>query len=362
MPRTALDRAERLFAAGRYTACIALLEPQVTIYRESQRFYHLLGVSCLYNGDSGGSYTYLKRAEQISPANLDTILALAALHIRRAEIDKAVSAYLRVLEDRPKDLLAKKGLAILRREGSPERLAALVESGRIKVLFPGSSILPRFIRPLVALTIVAIAGFLLWPTAGMFLATMVERRSLRPEVAAIMLDSAERAAPVGSGGSFRYVLTEKEAIAAFERAKAFFQEYRDNAAIVEINRLLGSNASPAVKDKSKALKGFVGAPDFRTVRDAPTVAEVIRDPALYDGCAVIWRGMAANVQQKGNSVSFDFLVGYHEKKRLEGILPSRIKDAMVPLDRALEILAVVRAVGNGTELDCIAIHELPGGR
>ncbi|HET7838387.1 MAG TPA: hypothetical protein VFL04_01420, partial [Rectinemataceae bacterium] len=191
---------------------------------------------------------------------------------------------------------------------------------------------------------------------------LLEGAPSRPEVAAVVLSGAERSAPVTTGGGFRYVLTEDEALASFERAKAFFQSYRDNAALVEINRLLGSNASQGVKDKARTLKGFVGAPDFRTVRDAPTMAELGRDPLLYYGCSVIWRGMAANVRPEGKALAFDFLVGYDRMKRLEGIIPARITGAEVPVDRPLEILALIRSAEGPARLDAVAIHELMAER
>ena len=54
MARTALDRAEKLFASGRFAELVSLLEPQVPVYRESQRFYYLLGSSCLGQGTPAG--------------------------------------------------------------------------------------------------------------------------------------------------------------------------------------------------------------------------------------------------------------------------------------------------------------------
>jgi hypothetical protein len=108
----------------------------------------------------------------------------------------------------------------------------------------------------------------------------------------------------------------------------------------------------------------VGKPDFRTIKDPPSFAEAQRDPALFDGCSVVWKGMAANVRPDvhvggdSNAVSFDFLVGYQDKKRLEGLVPARMIGAEVPVDRPLEILATLKAVDGSLSMDCAAIHEL----
>jgi len=361
MARTALDRAERLFSAGRYAEVVSLLEPQVPVYRESQRFYYLLGMACLRSGDQSGANAYLRRAEQLDPADLDSRLALAALDLRKGESEKAIATYLRILDERPEQRLAKWALAALRKEGSPEALSALVKSGGIARFYPGERRLPRKLARLAAaaaaILLLAVAAPLAWRSAR----GLLRGGERRPEVAAIALSEREREAPVTTGGSFRYVLTEDQALAVFERAKAFFQEYRDNAALVEINRLTQSNASAALKQKAQSLKSFVGAPDFRTVRDAPSFADLAREAALYDGCSVVWKGMAANVREGAQGIDFDFLVGYQEKKRLEGIIPASIGQGPVPLDRSLELLAVIRSEGGAPRLECAAIHELLAG-
>lgn len=366
MSRTALDRAERLFASGRHAEVVALLEPQVPVYRDSSRFYYILGASCLRSGDAGGASAYLKRAEQLDPADRDIELVLAALCVRKGETDKAIEAYLRILDERPGDRMARRALSLLRTDGSPEKIAALVSSGKIARLYPGGGTKRKvlcLIGALLALCLLAAT----MPLVLRSFSSISLGRKPRPEVAAITLNDYEKAAPVTTGGTFKYALTEAEAISSFERAKSYFQAYRDNAALIEINRLVASNASAAIKQKAKSLKAFVGAPDFRTIRDAPGFADIGRDSGLYDGCSVVWKGMAANVRQgqggdmSGSSIAFDFLVGYQDKKRLEGIIPSSIAQGPVPVDRSLEILAIVRSGDGKARLECVAIHELVGG-
>ena len=367
MARTALDRAERLFAAGRYAEVVSLLEPQVPVYRESARFYYVLGSACLRAGDHGGASAYLRRAEQLEPSDTDTVLALAALDLRKGDTEKALSAYLRVLDENPGNRLASLGLSTIRKQGAPGELAALARSGKLAKLYPGGRRVPKAVVvgtvAALALAVLAVAA----PHAAKLAKGIFAGGPRRPEVAAVSLNASEKAAPVSAGGTFKYALTESQAIDAFERAKSFFQEYRDNAALVEINKLMGSNASRAVKQKAQSLKAFVGAPDFRTIRDAPSFADLAGDPGLYDGCSVAWKGMAANVRPKdaanpdGSALAFDFLVGYQDKKKLEGIIPAAIGQGPVPVDRPLEMLAVIRSADGVPRLDCVAIHELIGG-
>jgi len=360
MPRSPLDIAASLALRGKYAEIIGFLEPQLPLFRDSQRYFYLLGCACLRTNDPGGAQTYLRKAEQIDPRDEDTLLALAALLLRRGDGEKAIALYLEVLERRPRDRTAKKALAFLRRPDAAERVATLLESSAFAAFYPPARGLSPYVAPIVA-TLAGIAILvLLLPVALRISANFRESKAPRPEIAAISLSGAEIAAPIAGGGGFKYILGEAEAIAAFERAKSRFQEYRDNAALVEINRLLGSNASKPVKDKALTLKGFVARPDFRTVRDLPAYADVSRDPFLYDLCAVLWKGRAANLSNDDGELRFDFLVGYHDRKRLEGIVASRFADTavMVPVERAFELLAIVHAEGSAFRLETVAIHEL----
>jgi tetratricopeptide (TPR) repeat protein len=358
MARTILDRAERLYASARYAELISLLEPQVPVYRESARFYFLLGSACLRTGDAGGAGTYLKRAESLSPVDADVLLALAVLEIRRADSKKAVDYYLRALEVRPGDRLAARGLAALRTEGSPEGLADLVSSGRIAKLYPGGGAMRPIAGKALIVAAAAAALALAWIGGSRLVDALIDARKPRPEVAAVSLSAAERGSPVVSGGGYRYALTESQVLSSFGKAKDFFQDYRDNAALIEINRILGSNAIASVKAKAASLKLFVGKPDFRTLKDAPSYADVARDPALYDGCAVAWKGLAANVAERGSVFSFDFLVGYQDKNRLEGIAKASIADVPVPVDRPLELLASLSTSEGSIILKGAALHEM----
>jgi tetratricopeptide (TPR) repeat protein len=362
MPRSALDQAERLARRGRFGEVVLLLEPQLPVYRESPRFYYLLGSACLRSSDMGGAYTYLKRAEQLDPEDCDTLLCLAAYHLRKAESQKAVEYYLSVLERKPRHPLATRALSFMRRPGVEEAMPRLVEQGKMSRFYPRPKGLPPFVLPAGVVAAALIFVTLLAPRVSGWIGGIREAASPRPEVAAIALNDYEKAKPVETGGSYRYILTEKEALAGFERAKSDFEVYRDNAALVELNRLILSNASQGIKEKARTLKGFVAAPDFRTVKDVPDYADVSKEPELYEGCAVVWKGSAANIEEAGDVTKFHFLVGYTDGKRLEGIVPVELQGQreLVPASSPFELLGVVRTGPGGLSLSGRAVHELRG--
>lgn len=354
MTKTIIEKARRAYDRSAWAEVIRILEPMVVHNRDSFNFYRLLGLSCLRAGDLSGAGTYLRRAAHLSPGNEEIDLALAAIELRRRDMPAAVEAYLEILEDHPGSHLAKQALDFLRRKGDEESLNDLVDSGGIEIFYPGKPRRAVFIPVLIALLSLGL----------IFLSVLGIRYAFRPkeprmDIQAIQLSGMELEEPIQGGGNPSYILTEKEAIEGFERCKKLFQDYRDNAAIIEANRLLMSNVSEYIKEKARQLKSLAQMPTFKNLKDIPSFRDVMDEPALHDGCAVIWKGRVANLLSADEVSRFDFLVGYHERKTLEGIIPAFWKEPLEHLeDNPVELLAWVRYRSGGTSLEVITPHDL----
>jgi hypothetical protein len=138
------------------------------------------------------------------------------------------------------------------------------------------------------------------------------------------LTREERMAPVQIGGSYRYVLTRVQALELYEKAVSMFTAYRDDAARVSLNRILESNAADGLKNRARIIISYLETPGFNDYykNDNVAFAEVKKDPMLYNGVHVIWRGTVSVNSVKtspSGGTSFDFLVGY-DRKTLEGVI------------------------------------------
>jgi len=166
----------------------------------------------------------------------------------------------------------------------------------------------------------------------------------RPGVSGIYLPS-DGAMRIDADAVAVYRLSEREIEQAFKRAKSYLLDYRDNPAGVEINRLLLSNASAAVKERARALKSFLRPPNFATYRD----------PYAYiDG-----KRKVANLVLGTESIPFDLLVGYESERELEGTVPVTLDFAADLEDGAgLEVLGRVGADGGRFALAAVSLHRL----
>lgn len=327
------------------------------MYRENARFSFLLGCAYLYRGDTGGAYSCFRRAQSLDFRNADAAFALAAVLIRRGETDKAVQLYIDILERSPGHRRAARALEYLRK-GADASGTDQPDARARRLLYPVPPVSAKPFALAVSAVSFMVFLYLAVPVASRVLSAAKRER---PGVSDILLSEDERASPVGSAGEFEIVLTEKEALAAFEKAKSLFGEYRDEAALVEINRLLLSNATRQVKAKAEALALYVREPTFLSMPDAFSYEEVKANRRLFEGVAVLWKGMPANVVQGTSSASFDFLVGYHDMKKLEGIVPVRVAFPIkIDAERPLEVLGRIRsgdAASGGFYVECVAIHQ-----
>ena len=136
MAISVVDQGKKLLSKKKYNDVISVLEPHVVEYRDSFAFHFYLGLASFHVGDIQGAMDYFLRARQIKPTDSDLLSTYAAMALRRSLTTEAVEYYLQALEHNPNCKLAKKGLDIIRKNNSPEKLGNFVQSGKIKTLFP----------------------------------------------------------------------------------------------------------------------------------------------------------------------------------------------------------------------------------
>jgi tetratricopeptide (TPR) repeat protein len=360
-----LVKAVRLARRRKYAPAIKVLEAEVFAYGDSWQFPYILGLCYLKSGDAGSAFPLLRRASEKDDRQTGPLLALAALHMRRGESAKAISFYLRVKGFDEGNRIARRGLKILERFGGS--LTAWQHEKKISALYPAFPMVPvsfKRVAMAVLLLMVPFLGFgaVALVRRGVIRLPQIERPS-RDGLLEASLSSEEKNAPAGTEGAFRFVLTDREILDGFEKGRSLFNQRRDDAARVEMNRILESNATAAVKNKARILTSYMEDSDFTNIHDRFSFSEVEADPYLYRDCSVIWRGMAANLEAADTATAFNFLVGYDTRTRLEGIARVRFSFAVnVNTEKPLEVLGRVVPVPNGSRTDVelrgVAIHEI----
>jgi tetratricopeptide (TPR) repeat protein len=360
-----LTKAIRLLRRRKYGDVIRILESEIFRFRDSFKYYYILGLACLKANDFGGALDFFKRAHDINQNDVSGLLGMAVLFMRRGDTSRAVDLYLEVQELDPKNKTAKKALRLIRKHGPPEDDNVWAETGKFSALYPPIPRAPLskkiFFVPLAFIAAASVV-FSLY-RLNIFNPFNETSGGGREGLSLAVLDAEERGSPVQVDGAYRYVLSGGEVLKTYEEARKLFSQFRDEAAKLKLNRIIESNASEAVKNKARLLLSYTREPGFDTIQDKFKYAEVAAAPYLYRDCYVAWSGMAANLEAGENGTAFNLLVGYDTRKTLEGIVAVTLDFAVrINTEQPLEILGKVVPVtaeggGSGFELRGVAVHQ-----
>jgi len=348
-----LKKAEQLFKAGKYSKVLLLLESQVFRYRQSFDFFYLLGISCLHSSDYGGGYSYLQRAIDLKPDDVNTLAGLAVVHLKRQESSESISRWFEMLDIEPNNKIAKRGLEALKKNSKPEDLMEYISSERFLSLLPDKSLNLRIYRNVLIITLIAV--FCIFSSYYLY-EKIFTNNITRPEIAAVSLNrfgavSEDKTNTV-------YTFSDKEIRKIFETIRKNFENYNDNLAMRDINKLLLSNADNSTKAKIKLLTSYIRVPNFTSLKTNFTYQDFIKNPKLYNNCYINWKGRLSNLVVTESLISFDFLVGYDDKKVLEGIIPVTLKfGARINSDFPIEVLGKIVENSNIFAIEAVSVHQ-----
>ena len=318
-----LDMRRRNFATA-----IKRLEAKKEIYEDNYEFYLTLGIACLYVGDIGAASSYFQLARRIKLTDTRLLLGQAAIFLRRGDTARALQYYLEIKENEPQNKIADKAMEFIRVHGNYDTICRWVDTGRIEQFYPPLGSNPDKL----ALAGIAGAAFLLgvvftfafFPRGQRFTGPRADLSRLELSVDE-KNDAKEKDL---STQTYSFVLSNKEINKRYNKALQYFQNHRDNAAQIEVNVILNSDASVAVKKKARMLMGYFEIPDFDTISDVPTFAEVAENPAVYLDCWVNWGGKISNaVTYEDGSYTCDLLVGNETLSKYDGTVRVRFDSA-----------------------------------
>ena len=143
--------------------------------------------------------------------------------------------------------------------------------------------------------------------------------------------------------SFNFILSSKEITKKYQNALNYFQNHKDNAAQIEVNYILNSNASVSIKNKASMLMTYFEIPDFDSISDVPSFSDVGKNNYLYIDCWVDWGGKIANLKTYENgSFDCDLLVGDESLSRYEGTVRVHFDSAVnIDPNKYVKVLAQI---------------------
>ncbi len=343
MAKDALSLAWQDMKRRHFATAIKRLEAKAEIYDENFEYYLTLGIACLYVGDIGAASSYFQMARRIKLTDTRLLLGQAAIFLRRGDTARALQYYLEVQENDPLNKTAESAMEFIRVHGNYDTICRWVDTGRIEQFYPPLGSNPDKI----AITCVVAAAFVLGMVfAFIFFPKGQQFTGPRADLSKLELSAEEKSDAKEkdlSTQSYAFVLSNKEINKRYNDALQYFQNHRDNAAQIEVNMILNSDASVAVKKKARLLMGYFEIPDFDSITDVPAFSDVAAKPAVYLDCWVNWGGKISNaLTYEDNSYSCDLLVGDDSLARYEGTVKVRFDSTpVVDVSKPVRILGKI---------------------
>lgn len=351
MAADTLLRARQFFQNGKYKETIRILESEIFHYRDNFNFYYLLGNSCLYSGDISGASTYLDRAHQIDPDHINTQIGQAAIYIYKQDMEKALKIYLDILEIDPKNPQALTAIKLIKKYTGTDDYLKYFNARQISRLLPAAK------KKFPWKIFLTVAALLMLSLIIVFTHNFPEKTQRLEKDRFLLPD--EKPDLILLDGDYAFQLSEKEVKDSFNLAKLYFNEYKDNLARIEINRLLHSNATPEVKNIASMLMDQLQSPTFSNYSDNISLLDVRTYPLLYSGCFVIWKGQIGEIIEiNDDAIHFDLWVG--DLKKFQGVV-----NVILPFGEKLkngdwiEVLGQVKINSENITLTAKQIHPLP---
>lgn len=357
MPQDSLSFAKKLMKRRKFSKAVLLLESHEQNYENNFDFYLKLGISYLYLGDYGSASSNFQKARRIKMSDISLLLGQAVLYLRRGDTERAIQYYMEILEYDPQNKVALDAMEFIRKDGDYSTICSWVDSGKIEKFFPPVGIAPYKILKIAVPVIAACLG-------GIFAFSLSFQEQPisdgRADLSYLELTAIDKKDIIdkNSSSSYKVVLSSSQIEKTFDKIFTYYNDGRDNACQIEINRILNSNASFAVKQKARNIMDYLEIPDFTTLKDVPTFSQVNENPFLYLDCWINWKGRISNAVQGENSFDCDFLVGYEDLKKVDGVVPLRFAESPeILIDQPLEVLAKISDDLGKIYLEGRAVHQ-----
>jgi tetratricopeptide (TPR) repeat protein len=341
MASSNLEKAKLLLRKRKFSSVVKLLEPLLFDYRESFQYFYTLGLACLYLGDVGGAETYFKKARQIKINDVNLILAQACLFLRKGYVDRALEYCLDALELESDNRYALRFLSRIRKKGDKERMIEWAHDGRIKVFYPPLGLHPSIIPFIITILLLLTAGTIIFANSKSILGLNGNRADIS-DLNLTYDDRSDLLEKDLSSSVYTYILTKSQVEQSFSKAQTEFQRFNDNAAQLEINRILNSNAAVSVKQKARELMTYLAEPSFDSIKNSFSYTDVSKEPVLYTDCWVLWSGRVSNITVTDTITRCSLLIGYEDMKNIEGIVPLQLPSSiLIDPEKPVSVLAKI---------------------
>ncbi|MCR5699583.1 MAG: hypothetical protein K6G52_08070 [Treponemataceae bacterium] len=338
-----LEKAELYLKRRQFSKAIALLESVIYQFRNSFKFYYLLGLSYLYIDDLGSASDYFKCARDIKQRDANLLIAQAVIYLKRGMVKETINYCMEIIDLEPNNKIALEMLDFIKEHGDADTISEMNYSGKFKKFYPPLPKRHLYIPITAGILCVCALSF------GIYKLVEYKKANARLSPSEYELTDKSDVLDKSMNGVYRYILTQKQAEDYYSKTLQYVNNFDDNNAQKTINILLQSNCSSYIKQKATLIQTDVLVePTFDSDFTNFTFAQVNEDLYLYENCWVLWSGRVTNIIRNDDVTVCDMLVGYEDFKKKDGDAKLRISSEIIlASERPVKVLAKIGITSNG---------------
>lgn len=339
-----LHNGIRLLKHGDFIGAIDNFEEYNSNDNTNPSSYYYLGLTYIFRGLFDEAYNYLLKAHRLSENDANVLNALAFLNLRSNRVEEAVNYWLDILDLDKGNYFAKRNLDKVRQTKNIDKLVKTAAAEE----FISFKIRKGLRIDLFKLNFLRTASAAVLLLVIVLAAVFIVRMSGRDRVTAVHkvhLEDIEKVSMPEEGSDYiidRSVtrsilkLNPEEVLALFRSTKELLKKALYNKALFNINKVLHSNSTIAVKEKFRILGQFTAVRENFGLPDNVDYSELVNFPLFYEGVQVVWQGKIEDLSLEGGRVAFNLIV--KEKNKAIGVVKVRFDRNVFNIANGMDIV------------------------
>jgi len=315
-----LHNGIKLLKKKDFLEAIQNLEEYISHNNTNYLAYYYLALSYMFRELYDEAYKYMSQAHKLNEVDINTINGLAFLNLKFNNIDEAINYWLDIMDIDAKNYIAKRNLEKIKSSNNLEKLSASAKPDEfinfrlkktLSLKFPKISLprTPMTIRsfPVKKMNLRKISlGVLIVMVLVLVYVLIIRQNKItirkfnipsRKELSSFNLPDIEDDYMIDRNVKKSIFKLKPEGIKnMFYQTKVLIQKKRQNEALVNINKILHSNAGIVIKERFKILKTFIQPRNTFNIKDNISYSILMNLPVLYEDAQVVWQGKIEDLE------------------------------------------------------------------
>ena len=338
-----LHNGIKLLKRNDFLEAINNLEEYIAHNDSNYMGYYYLGLAYIFRELYDEAHKYISKAHQLNETDINTINALAFLNLKYNNVDEAINYWLDILDIDKKNYIAKRNLEKVKKSSNLDKLSSSASfeefiSFKLKksinlglklpgLKFPGFLKIPSLKSGFLRISIlIIISAFVLILTYKYTLNrheirikkfNIPSKRNLQ----ALQLPDLEKDYIIDNNIKKSIFNLKPEGVKTlFYKTKVLIQKQHYNDAVININKVLHSNAGIIIKERFQILKSFIQTRNTFKLKDNISYSTLMNLPVLYEGIQVVWEGKAEDIKIDEDTQTTIFNLFVKEEEQTAGMV------------------------------------------